>query len=177
VGYAALTHPTVFVREIGFDVGAQGCDGRFEAVRDLGDGFAQPAAPETGDVRAGMRALQQSTQFGNPAIVARLRIQQPFHECQMLLEVIARNELVGGEKPNSSAAAQQAGACAGKVNFVLAMRTRRRGCEHPRDLARVEIVTSEPQRDEGFWAALTSVFIVEVFNRLASFIAHRTISA
>jgi hypothetical protein len=152
VGFALLNPPyelrTSPNPEIGFDVGGQWFDGRFEPIRDLRGGFSGVAVPEAGDVGAGMCAAQDVVEFSDPAGIGRLRVKQLMYEAQMVAKVVALHEIVGCEKPNSGASAQLSRVRPGDEFLAFAVGAGRRDRQDRRDFPRVEIVAGKAQRHE-----------------------------
>ena len=99
---------------------------------------------------AGLSALEDLAEFGDPAAIARRRTKQLLYESQMVLKIVAGHEFVGGEEPHSGAAAQISGVRSGKKLLALAMRAGRFDRQHRGDFVGVEIVAGEAQGHECF---------------------------
>lgn len=157
--FAQPTLQPLFDREIGFDIGSQGRDCRSEPVRYSRRGLAGLATPEASDVGAGVCALQDIAELPDPAVLPRRGIEKLFHKDEVVVETIARHELVGGEKPHSGAAAQMTGARSGKELLAFGMRAGRRYRQHSGDFAGVEIVAPKRNVTNALPPASTSVFV------------------
>ena len=101
-----------------------------------------------------MGAPEDIAELGDPTTIALCRIEKFLYEGQMVSKVVAAHEFVGGEKPNSGAAAQFSGVRPGKEFFAFAMRAGRLDRQDRRDFGRVEIVAREPQDYKGFAVGL-----------------------
>jgi hypothetical protein len=95
----------------------------------------------------------------------------------VVVEVIARHQPVGGQKPNPGAPTQFSGMRPGKELLAFTMRAGPRDRQHRGYFVGVEIVPANRKVTNARRSASASVFIVEVAKRLALRIGYGTIAA
>lgn len=134
--------------EISLDIRSERRDRRAEFGRDERLDPSRIAASEADYASAGMRVLQYITKRGDPAGVAWLRMEQGSREFQVVAEIVARDVLVGGKKPDAGASAKRSGVRPGEKFFSSAVGARRGGRQDRRNLRGIEIVAGEAQRHE-----------------------------